>query len=264
MDVNKDTKNDNRPIGVYDSGVGGISVLHAMKNIMPHEQFIYYADFANAPYGEKSRHDILHLANNALKYLTEQNVKAVVVACNTATSAAISDLRRAYALPIIGLEPAIKPASQIINRGSVLVLATPATLSFMKFQKLYESYGNDAIVPVACPNLSKLIEDYGPSSPQIMNYLDALFEDFSKDDISAVVIGCTHFSFITDDIKRATRCQVVFDGRFGTARHVKKILEDAGIASNETQNIALISNHEDKHYTQLLHQFMMLPLDKQD
>ena len=255
---------NNKPIGIFDSGVGGLSVLRTIKKTIPNEKFIYCADFKNAPYGQKSKQEITDITFDNMEYLISRDVKAVVVACNTATSAAIEKLRDAYKIPVLGIEPAIKPASQKIDYGKTLVLATSATLKFMKFQKLYESLGDRDVIPVECPGLSNLIESAKPNGKQINQYLVKIFSKFKNINISAVVIGCTHFSFIEDDIKRALDGVEVFDGRYGTARYLHRVLMDNDLMSDGDAEIELISNDEDIKYQKLLFEFMQLPLHNRE
>lgn len=254
----------NKPIGIFDSGVGGISVLRTAKRFLPNEKYLYLADFENAPYGDKSKKEILEFSFKNMEYLINRGVKAVVVACNTATSAAIKEIRAAYTIPVLGLEPAIKPASQKIKSGKTIVLATKATLKFMKFQKLYESLGNSDVVPIVCPGLSKLIENQKPNSIEIKKYLKNIFSNYKINEISAVVIGCTHFSFIQEDISEAVDGAAIFDGRYGTARYLKKVLVEKDLISDDRSEIELISNHENNKYQNLLIDFMKLPLRSEE
>lgn len=255
---------NNAPIGIFDSGVGGISVLRTIRRLMPNERFIYLADFKNAPYGSKSKKEILDISLLNMDYLKDRGVKAVVVACNTATSAAINELRSRYNMPVIGIEPAIKPASQKIKKGKVLVLATPATLRFMKFQKLYETYGNENIERVECPGLSKLIENAGPDSIEIKQYLEKLLTKYQSKEISAVVIGCTHFSFIEKDIQETVGSAVIFDGRHGTARHLEEVIVQKDMIAEGEGRMDLISTHEDMTYKLLMDRFMRMALSSEE
>ncbi len=254
----------NKPIGIFDTGIGGISVLRTAKRALPKEKFIYLADFENAPYGSKTKQEILDLTLDNIKYLIDRGIKAAVIACNTATSAAIRDIRQAYSIPIIGMEPAIKPASQKFTSGKTIVLATPATLKFMKYQKLYESLGNTDVIPLECPGLSRLIEETKPNSIEIKNYLKNIFSSFDVKEISAIVIGCTHYSFIEDDISKQVSDVSIFDGRYGTVRYLKKALEENNLLSDGKQETELISKHDDRKYQDLLIEFMKTPLKYED
>lgn len=144
------------PVGVFDSGVGGISVLAAMAKLMPGEHFIYCGDTANMPYGTKPQAEVMTCVRGVIGRLLDRDVKAIVIACNTATSVAAATLRQELTLPIIGMEPALKPAALLRNNGRILVLATPNTLRLPKFQTLMSRWGEGAI-PVPCPGLMDLV-----------------------------------------------------------------------------------------------------------
>ena len=155
-----------RAIGMFDSGVGGISVLRDAVRMLPHERFIFYGDNQNAPYGVKTQCEILNCTQRAIQTLLERNVKALVLACNTATAAAAKELRAKLDIPVIGMEPALKPAHFLRHGGQILVLATPATLHMEKFRHLMEQYGEGA-VPVEGYGLVECIESghVAPFSP---------------------------------------------------------------------------------------------------
>lgn len=212
-----------KPIGVFDSGVGGVSVLCELTKLMPNEDFIYYADSANAPYGTQSVAEVKNHSLRVMDFLLEHEVKAVVVACNTATSAAINDLRATYrSIPIIGMEPALKPAVEKHNQGTIVVMATPMTLREHKFQSLLAAYRDRARIELLpAPELVALVESNQMDGPATMAYLHKLFEPYDYQSLSAVVLGCTHFLFIKRALQRLLGGQVALvDGNRGTARHL--------------------------------------------
>ena len=145
------------PVGVFDSGVGGISTLREMIRELPEERFIYFGDMANAPYGTKTTEQVTECVRNVVGHLMTRNIKALVIACNTATGAAAATLRSELTIPVVGMEPALKPASKARKNGSVLVLATPLTLHQEKFENLMKQYGEGA-VKVPCPGLMEIVE----------------------------------------------------------------------------------------------------------
>ena len=150
-----------RPIGVFDSGVGGISVLKELVALMPNENYIFYGDSKNAPYGTKTLKEVQDLTCADAEYLLEQNVKALVVACNTATSAAIRILRKKYQdqMPVIGIEPALKPAASVKKNPRVIVMATPMTIREEKFQKLLKQFtSRPQVISLPCPGLVEFVE----------------------------------------------------------------------------------------------------------
>lgn len=217
------------PIGVFDSGVGGISVLRELVALMPNENYIFFGDSANAPYGTKPLEQVVELVCDDAKYLYNQGVKALVVACNTATSAGIQILRERYTdIPVIGIEPALKPAVLSGDHPTVLVMATPMTLKEKKFHGLMQRFETDAeIVPLPCPGLMEFVERGELESAELEMYLRQLFTPFEK--VDAVVLGCTHYPFVKRMIQKVLGKQaVLFDGGAGTARETKRQLEIRG------------------------------------
>ena len=210
------------PIGVFDSGVGGISALQAMIRVLPQEHFIYYSDTANAPYGTKETGEVIRIVRRVTDRLLERNIKALVIACNTATGAAAYTLRRELTIPVIGMEPALKPASEVRKNGDVLVLATPLTLRQEKFNLLMEKYGEGA-VRVPCTGLMELVEQEDWQGAE--SYLKELFARYDLEKTDAVVLGCTHYVFLKDMIRRMLPEHVVItEGSEGTARQLKRVL----------------------------------------
>lgn len=217
---------DVRPIGVMDSGVGGISVLKELYAVMPHENYIYFGDSKNAPYGSKTPEEVKSLVKKNVEYLVAKNIKALVVACNTATSVAVEELRAKYTMPIIGVEPALKPAVLYKENPTVAVMATPITLSEFKFKQLTEHYSDRAkIIPVACHKLATYVERGILSGEELEGYIASLFKDTKKPD--AVVLGCTHYPFVIGVVKKVLGPDVkIFDGGEGTARETRRRLEE--------------------------------------
>lgn len=235
------TKNNKSelPIGVFDSGVGGISVLRELVKQMPEENFIYFGDSKNAPYGTKTLKEVQYLTGEDAKYLINQGVKALVVACNTATSAAIKILRKEYAdMPIIGIEPALKPAVMALEHPRVLVLATPMTLKEEKFMQLLEEHKTEAqIIPLACPGLVEFVERGELSSSELENYLIELFAEYTNHPVDCVVLGCTHYPFVKEMIQKVLGNRVqLFDGGAGTARETHRRLMEQGIENPSHQS----------------------------
>lgn len=229
---------DQRPIGVFDSGVGGIGTLSVMNRELPNERFIYFGDTANAPYGTKSRTEVLALVENVFTKLLQQNVKAIAIACNTATSVAAAELRQRYTLPIIGIEPALKPASESRKGGSILVLATPVTLRLEKFAQLMVRYGEGAI-PLPCPGLMELVEKEDFAGAE--QYLVHLFAPYDLSMVDAIVLGCTHYVFLRPLLDKILPRNVqVFDGNLGTARQLRRVLREKKLLSDVTEPGELI------------------------
>lgn len=226
------------PVGVFDSGVGGASVLKELVRILPCEDFLYLGDSKNAPYGTKSHEDILNHSLACAKYLMDKGIKALVVACNTATSVCIEDLRAKYGslMPIVGIEPALKPAVEFHDGATVLVMATPLTLKENKFAKLCENYKDRAnIIPLPCPGLMELIEAGHISDEVTEEFLRELFEKEAIPTPDSVVLGCTHYPFAADAIRRIFPGTEIYDGGEGTARQLKRLLGENNLITAKTE-----------------------------
>lgn len=216
------------PIGVFDSGVGGISTLRTLAQALPNENFIFYGDSANAPYGEKSSEQVCVLASQVLDQLKHHQVKAVVIACNTATSAAKQQLMVANPdLPILGIEPALKQAVDA-GRHHILVMATPLTISLPKYQAQVEKFqATTQIYSLPCPGLADTIELGHAGLPQIQALIDQLMADVKTQPIDAVVLGCTHYPFAADLIAAEFDHPVqIYTGYEGLAKNLVRHLTD--------------------------------------
>ena len=225
-------KSENRacaPIGMFDSGVGGISVLREAVKALPNERFIFYGDTKNAPYGTKTRQEVLSLSRQVVGELLSRGAKAIVIACNTATSAAAAALREENPdTPIIAMEPALKPASLLHRDGVVLSLATPGTIAGEKYAHLYALYGN-GVVSLPCPGLMEFVERGELDGPALHSYLAALFQPYQRQKVEAVVLSCTHYSFLKRAIARFYPSAPLIDGNEGTVRQLKHRLEECGL-----------------------------------
>ena len=221
-----------RPIAVFDSGVGGISVLKELVKILPNENYIYYGDSKNAPYGMKDKETVKQLTINAAEYLFAQGAKGLVVACNTATSAGVRALRELYPdIPIVGIEPAVKPAATLKPHGRVLVMATPMTIREEKFQNLMARYTDLAeILPLPCPGLMDFVERGDLDGVDLQKYLTELLFEYRHNPVDAAVLGCTHYPFVKNMIKKTLGDDVqIFDGGGGTAREMRRRLKEADL-----------------------------------
>ena len=236
----------NAPIGIFDSGMGGLSVLRTARALLPHEHFLYYGDTAYAPYGTKTPAFILDRARRVTRLLLDEGVKAIVIACNTATGVAAQTLRAENELPIIAMEPALKPASLLRHGGRVLVMATPVTLGQDKFARLMAHYGEGAI-PLPCPGLMDFVERLELSGERLHAYFDELFAPYRDMQIDAVVLGCTHYSFLRDAIAaRFSPGTYILDGNEGTVCQLARRLEALGqLRGCGEGEIRLCSSSED-------------------
>lgn len=224
--------NNKGPIAVFDSGVGGISVLKEMVKIMPNEDFLYYGDSRNAPYGTKSLEEVRRLTISHTEDFIRRGAKAVAIACNTATSAAVRVLRQMYPqLPLVGIEPALKPAVLYKEQPRVLVMATPMTIREEKFKNLLHQYEDQAtIYSLSCPGLMEYVEEGKASSPEVEEFLQKLLGDYLDKEIDCVVLGCTHYPFVRDAVADVMGERVaIFDGGAGTAREMRRRVEVAGL-----------------------------------
>ena len=216
------------PIGVFDSGVGGISVLAEMERMLPHEDFVYFGDTLHAPYGTKPEAEVLGYVRGVMAHLAARDVKAVVIACNTATSVAAARLREELTLPIIGMEPALKPAHELRHGGQILVLATPATLHMDKFLHLMELYGEGA-VPVEGYGIVECVEDGQVRGERILSVLHGLLDEHLKNKTDAIVLGCTHYPLIREVLAQVAPGVPLIDGNLGTVRQLRRVLERDGL-----------------------------------
>lgn len=225
------------PIGFFDSGVGGISVLKEAVKMMPYENFVYFGDSINAPYGTREVDEVKELTFKAVQFLIDKGVKAVVIACNTATSAAIEDLRSTYInIPVIGIEPALKPAVELKRKGKIIIMATPLTLSETKFYNLMESYKKEAdIMPLPCDGLAELIESGITEGETVSTYLKNKLGSLICDDIASVVLGCTHYPFVTLELsKLLPQNTPIIDGSVGTSKQLRRQLMKKALLNERT------------------------------
>lgn len=238
------------PIAVVDSGVGGISVLSELVKALPHEDFLYFGDSANAPYGTKSREAVLDITRRNLEMLMARGIKALVLACNTATSAAARTLREEYPdLPIVGVEPAVKPAAFICENPTVLVMATALTLREEKFNVLVSRFADRArVLPLPCTGLVEMIEAGKLEGEELDGYLRTLFAPYKAEKIDAVVLGCTHYPHVKSAIAAHFPAGTpILDGGEGTARQTKKRLSELSLLCerNEAGSVEFLNSSQD-------------------
>jgi len=230
------------PIAMMDTGVGGVYVLRRARLCMPHERFLFLADLAHAPYGSRSLEEIRSLTLSVARKLADEGAKALFIACNTATAGAIDALREAFDFPIVGMEPAIKPALEAVPEGKIAVLATPATLRLQKFRHLMAERDEDhRVLPLPCPGLSRMIELEGPDSDSVRDYLNEIAH--SAQDVTAAVVGCTHYSYLHRQLSQAFGGVPVFDGADGACRQMKKLLASADLLREEGEGGAVLSTN---------------------
>jgi glutamate racemase len=250
--------NASGPIGVFDSGVGGISVLKHIRALMPHEDLLYVADSKFAPYGNKTPEFIRERTDAIASFLIEKGAKALVVACNTATAAAAEYLRGRYALPIIAMEPAVKPAAQATKTGVIGVLATSGTLQSAQFAALLEHYGqNVQVVTQACHGLVECIERGDLAVAETEALLRRYVQPLLEANADTIVLGCTHYPFVRHSIESLLGGQgTLIDTGDAVARHLKSRLENLHLITSKSAmgHVEFWSNSPDANASQVMSQ----------
>ena len=241
-------------IAVFDSGVGGISVLRQLRRLMPGERYLYFGDSANAPYGSRSTEEVRTLTLAAAEKLTRENpLKALVIACNTATAAAVNQVRSAYPeLIVIGIEPALKVAADHFPGGRVGVMATEVTLREEKFDTLLHRFdGGCAVAKIPAPGLVELVEGGEADSPETEALLGTILAPYVGK-LDALVLGCTHYPFTARAISRILGPEVsLLDGGEGTARETRRRLEAADLLENGAGEIRITNSARDPEILRL-------------
>ena len=230
-------------IGVFDSGIGGLTLLYEIIEQLPNEQFCYYADTKNVPYSTKTEEQIKTYVNEAVDYFLQRNVKAIVLACNTATNVCIEDLRNRYKLPIIAIQPAVKVAvdNDKLHR-KILVCATPITLRSTRFQRLVDLLNANSLVErLALPELVKLAEAE-IFDEKATKYIKDSLAQFDTHNFGSLVLGCTHFTYYEPIFKKIAPHLSIYDGNEGTARHLKNILIKLNLLSEEIFSVEFIES----------------------
>lgn len=232
------------PIGVFDSGVGGLSVYQHLRQLLPNERFIYYADTKNVPYGNKSGDEILLLTLQAVARLCKRGCKLIVIACNSASAYALTAIRQRCSVPVVGLVPAVKPACKLTQTKKIAVLATKATLNGYLLNEVI----NEAAIPNGVtvfkhfePSLVPWVEQGMPIDSQVANLLIYQTHLWAKAGVDVVVLGCTHYpffkSFLQDEINKKNLAITLVDSGFAIAQRVQSLLKIFNIASQEIPNL---------------------------
>lgn len=199
------TIGDNCPIGVFDSGIGGLSVLKDIHRLLPHENLIYVGDSAHAPYGDRSADYVRERSQYIADFLLDQGVKTIVIACNTATAEAATQLRETMDVPVIGLEPAVKPATQLSRNGIIGVLATQRTINSERLLGLTERYAKDKkVLAQACPGLVEQVESCDLTGKSTQQLLEKYITPLLQQGVDALILGCTHYPFLLPTIRKIT------------------------------------------------------------
>lgn len=247
---------NNQPIGLFDSGIGGSSIWQAIHELLPNEDTIYLADSKNAPYGQKSKEEIIALSMKNTEFLLNKNAKIIVVACNTATTNAIKELRLKYQVPFIGIEPAIKPAATHSKTQTIGVLATKGTLSSALFNETVALYHNTKIIEQVGHGLVELIENGAINSPEMTRLLHSYLQPMITANIDYLVLGCSHFPYLIPQIKKIVPQNIqIIDSGQAVARQTQKILQEkVGLHSDAKGNSLFYTNSDPKVLTEILNQ----------
>jgi glutamate racemase len=226
-----------RPIGIFDSGIGGLSVLGHIRQLLPREQLIYVSDRAHLPYGTKQEAFVIERAQHITRFLLQRQVKAIVIACNTATAAAVKHLRAAHDLPIIGMEPGVKPAIQVSTRGRIGVLATQGTLSSGKFQSLLYKHAQESEVIICpCEGWVEAIEFKGPEHHETLKLVHQQLLPVLETGVDTLVLGCTHYPFLKPSIEKSAGSTVrIIDTGPAVARQLFRRLEELDLLNGGDQ-----------------------------
>ncbi len=233
-------------IGVFDSGIGGLSVLEYALKVLPNEQFIYYADQKHVPYGEKTKEQIMGYVDEVVSFMLKQGVKAIVVACNTATSVAINEIRKKYTIPIIGMEPAVKKAIDLYGDKRVFVTATPVTVKGDKMKCLIEKVDKEHLVDLLpLPKLVRFAEQGIFDTDEVTDYLREVFKEFDVEEYASLVLGCTHFNYFKDSFRKVLPENVHFvDGNEGTIQQLIRKLEEIDGLEMQAPTVEFYSSGE--------------------
>ncbi|MBA4276210.1 glutamate racemase [Flavobacterium sp.] len=245
---------NNKPIGIFDSGIGGTSIWAAIHQLLPNEKTIYLADSKNAPYGQKSKAEIIALSIKNVELLLKMDCKLIVVACNTATTNAIQELRAKYNVPFIGIEPAIKPAATNSKTQTIGILATQGTLNSELFHKTTEKFQDTKIIEQVGHGLVQLIESGNINSPEMTQLLHSYLDPMIEANIDYLVLGCSHYPYLIPQIKKILPASIqIIDSGEAVAKQTRNVLQEkAGFATNEKSEALFYTNSNPKVLSEIL------------
>jgi len=255
---------NNRPIGIFDSGIGGTSIWAEIHQLLPNEKTIYLADSKNAPYGQKSKSEIIALSIKNTEFLLNLDCKLIVVACNTATTNAIQELRAKYKVPFIGIEPAIKPAATHSKTQTIGILATQGTLNSELFNKNVEKFQDTKIIEQVGHGLVPLIESGKINSPEMIRLLESYLAPMIEANIDYLVLGCSHYPYLIPQIKKILPPHIqIIDSGEAVARQTQNVLkEKVGFSSIEKRKPVFYTNANPKVLSDILqHKYQIIEKD---
>ncbi|MFN2262635.1 MAG: glutamate racemase [Anaerolineales bacterium] len=257
------------PIGIFDSGVGGLSVVAAVRNLLPNEDLIYLADQDHVPYGPRSLDQVRSFSEGITRLFIKQKVKLIVVACNTASAAALHYLREIFPqVPFVGMEPAVKPAAETTRTGVVGVLATPATFQGELYASVIERFASGVkVLQDTCPGLVMEIDQGNLDTPLVTFILEQALKPMMEEGIDTVVLGCTHFPFVIPAIETIVGPGVrVIDPSPAIARQVQRLLDEGGLRNPDSSpgQINYLTTGDSKRLENLLPQLVGQAADVQE
>jgi len=219
------------PIGLFDSGAGGLTILAALRQKLPHENYIFFGDTAHCPYGTRSEANIIELSLQAGQFLIDQGVKLIVAACNTASQVALNALRATFSVPIVGIVPAVKPAARATKRGRIGIAATNRTTQTAYLQHLVDEFASDIeVYTISCPEWVMLVERGQFEGPEVEKELQSSLQPLLSKDVDVIVLGCTHFPALRLSIERVVGKRVqVIDSGAAIARRTHSVLDTEGL-----------------------------------
>ncbi len=225
------------PIGFFDSGVGGLSVMKEVRRILPGENFIYFADSAYCPYGVKPQQIILARAFAISDFLLSMGAKLIVIASNTTSIVALDAVRQRLSVPVVGIEPAVKPAASVTRNGKIGILATGVTLAGKRFNSLVERFGDNVeVYTQPCPGLVELVESGAVDLPEAEELLNCYLDPLIQKGVDTIILGCTHYPFLKPLIEKLVGANVILiDTGEAVARQVARVLESNNLAAPDPQ-----------------------------
>lgn len=253
------------PIGLLDSGLGGITILEEVRTLLPNENYLYYGDSLYNPYGEKTKEEVTKRVKWIIEHLLEKGCKMIIIACNTATAEAIDEMRKTFFVPIVGTFPALKVAMDQEGPSNILLMATPGTIQSKKFAELKEATmkPDKQLFLLPCPSLANKIEK--GNREEIKAYLKELFSPFASRSFDQVVLGCTHYPLIKEEIASFFPKATLIHGGIGIARRVKTLLEEKEIKNPSlTEGIIEVENSKGEEMVTRTYQLLKMMKEKNE
>lgn len=253
---------DNRPIGIFDAGVGGLSILLEIKKLLPNEKLIFVADQFYLPYGGKTKEELIDRVSKIIEYFKTQNVKAVVFACNTATVFTIAEMREKFHIPIVGTVPVIKTLSKISKTRNAAVLSTPGTAKSSYLDDLIKTFAPDMeITNISGSNLAELVEEGDLESPQIKNILETKLLPLAEKNVDAIALGCTHYPFLRSMIEQIVGPSVaIVDSGGAVARRLQQILTNNSTLSSQKIEDEYFTTGDENKFQSVAEKLMSIKL----